>query len=57
MTTTFFQDLWEMIKRINLRIDGVYKGCEIQIKGRENLLNEIIAHNFLNPGKDIDIQL
>jgi hypothetical protein len=37
------QELWDTIKRPNLRIHRVEEGAEIQIKGIRNLFNEIIA--------------
>jgi hypothetical protein len=39
------QELWDMIKRPNLKIHRV-EGAEIQAKVTENLFNEIITENF-----------
>jgi hypothetical protein len=44
------QELWDMIKRPNLRIHGV-EGAEIYTKSIGNLLNEIIAENFSTLGE------
>jgi hypothetical protein len=46
-----------MNKRPNLRIHGVEQGAEIQTKGIENLLNDIIAKYSPNLGKNMDIQV
>jgi hypothetical protein len=43
-----------MTKRGNLRIHGVEENPDIQTKGIENLLTEIIEENFQNHGKDIE---
>jgi hypothetical protein len=47
-----FQEFWVMIKRPNLRINGVDEGSEIQTKGKENVFNEI-AENFSTLEKKI----
>ena len=38
-------------------ITEIAKGEELQAKDTENLLREIIARNFSNLGKDMDIQV
>jgi TolA-binding protein len=40
------QELWSIIQRPNLKINGVEEGAEIQTKGIGNLFNEITAENF-----------
>jgi hypothetical protein len=42
------QELWNTIKRPNLRICGMDEGPEMQTKGIENLFNEIIPENIPN---------
>ena len=39
------QELWDIIKRPNLRITGIEEGLEKQTKGMHNLFNEIISEN------------
>jgi hypothetical protein len=51
------KELWDTIKRPNLRILQVEEGAEIQTKGIGNLLNKIIAQNFSNLGAGIDINV
>ena len=41
------RDLWDNIKRANLRIIGIPEGVE-KDKGMENIFEEIIAGNFPN---------
>ena len=41
------RDLWDNIKRANLRIIGIPEGVE-KDKGMENIFEEIIAGNFTN---------
>jgi hypothetical protein len=36
-------ELWETIRRPNIRVCAVEEGPKIQIKGIENIFNEIIA--------------
>ena len=44
------RDLWDNIKRKNIRIIGVPEGEERE-KGPEKILEEIIIENFPNMGK------
>jgi hypothetical protein len=46
--------LWDMIKRPNLRIHGVEEGTEIQTKDFGNLFNKIIAEKSPDLCNDID---
>lgn len=50
------KDLWENIKQTSTPIMGVLKGEEEE-KGVESLFKEIIAQNFPNLTKDMDIQI
>ena len=50
------RDLWENIKRTNIRIIGVPEGEERK-KGPEKIFEEIIVKNFPNKGKEIAIQV
>jgi TolA-binding protein len=58
MTTHEFniQELWDMIKRPNLRIHRM-RGAEIQTKGIGNLFNEIITENSPNLCSNVDIHV
>ena len=46
------RDLWDNIKRNNIRIVGVPEGEERE-KGPKKIFEEIIAENFPNMGKKI----
>ena len=50
------KDLWENVKRPNIRIIGVPEE-EDKKKGHEKLLEEIIAENFPKMGKEIPTQV
>ena len=47
-------DLQGTIKRTNLQIIGIPKGKE---KGKESLFKEIMAENFPNMERNLDIQV
>ncbi|KAG3259357.1 hypothetical protein H1C71_028936, partial [Ictidomys tridecemlineatus] len=51
------QEIWDNIKKPNLRVIGIEEGTEIQTKGMSNLLNEIITENFPEIKKETDIQI
>ena len=51
-TEDYLRDLWDNIKRTNIRIAGVPEEEEKQ-KGTEKILEEIIVANFPNMGKEI----
>ncbi|KAL6030403.1 hypothetical protein STEG23_017091 [Scotinomys teguina] len=42
------QEIWDTMKRPNLRIIGIEEGEEYQLKGTENIFNKIIEENFSN---------
>ena len=42
------QEIWDTIKRPNLRIIGIEEGEESQLKGPENIFNKIMEENFPN---------
>ena len=48
--------LWDNIKHNNIRIMGVPEGEERQ-EEEKNIFEHIIAENFPNLGKEIDIQV
>ena len=50
------RDLWDNIKRTNIRIIGVAEGEERE-KGPEKIFEEIIVENFPNMGKEIAIKV
>ena len=50
------RDLWDNVKRPNIRIIGVPEE-EDKNKGHEKLLEEIIAENFPKMGKEIATQV
>ena len=51
-TEDSLRDLWDNIKRTNIRIIGV-PGEEEKKKGTEKIFEEIIVENFPNMGKEI----
>ena len=50
------RDLWDNIKRNNIRIIGVPEGEERE-KGPEKIFEDIIVENFPNMGKEIATQV
>ena len=50
------RDLWNNIKRNNIRIIGVPEGKESE-KGPEKIFEEIIVKKFPNMGKEIATQV
>ncbi|ERE81283.1 Transposase, L1 containing protein [Cricetulus griseus] len=55
--TQNIQEIWDTMKRQNLRIIGIEEGEEIQLKGTENIFNKIIEENFPNLQKDMPMKL
>ena len=51
------QEIWDTIKKPNLRIIGIEEGEELQIKGPENIFNKIIEENFPNLKNDIPVKV
>ena len=51
------QELWDIMKRPNLRIIGIEEGTEIQTKGMNNLFNEIISENSPNIKNEMENQI
>ena len=51
------QELWDIMKRPNLRIIEIEEGTEIQTKGMNNLFNEIILENFPNLKNEMENQI
>ena len=47
------QEIWDTMKRPNLRIIEIEEGKELQLKGTENIFNKIIEENFPNLKKDM----
>ena len=48
------QEIWDTIKRQNLRIIGVE---EVQLNGPENIFNKIIEENFPNLKEDVPMKV
>ena len=46
--TQNIQEIWDNVKRPNIRIIGIEEGEETQLKGAENIFNKIIEENFPN---------
>ena len=55
--TQNIQEIWDTVKRPNLRIIGVEEGEDLQLKGWENIFTKIIEENFPNLKKDIAMKV
>ncbi|KAK7831163.1 hypothetical protein U0070_020383 [Myodes glareolus] len=51
------QEIWDIVKKPNLRIIGVEEGEELQIKGPEDIFNKIIEENFPILKRDIPMKV
>ena len=54
--TQNIQEIWDNIKRPNLRIIGIEEG-EVQLKSTENIFNKIIEESFPNLKKDMPMKI
>ena len=54
--TQNIQEIWDTMKRPNLRIIGIKEG-EVQLKSTENIFNKIIEENFPNLKKDMPMKI
>ena len=55
--TQNIQEIWDTMKRSNLRIIGLEKGEDLQLKGQKNIITKIIEENFHNLKKDIPMKV
>ncbi|ERE69936.1 LINE-1 type transposase domain-containing protein 1 [Cricetulus griseus] len=55
--TQNIQEIWDTVKRPNLRIIGIEEGEETLLKGTENIFNKIIEENFPNLQKDMPMKV
>ncbi|KAL6080965.1 hypothetical protein STEG23_016230 [Scotinomys teguina] len=55
--TQNIQEIWDTIKRPNLRIIGIEEGEEYHLKGTENIFNKIIEENFSNLKKELPMKI
>ena len=55
--TQNIQEIWDTMKRPNLRRMETEEGEELQLKGTENIFNKIIEENFPNLKKDIPMEV
>ena len=51
------EELWNIMKRPNLRIIGIEEGTEKQTKEMNRLFNEIISENFPNMMTEVENQV
>jgi hypothetical protein len=49
--TQNIQEIWDTMKRPNLRIIGIEEGERSQLQGPENILNKTVEENFPNLNK------
>ena len=54
--TQNIQEIWNTMKRSNLRIIGIEEG-EVQLKSTENIFNKVIEENFPNLKKDMPMTI
>lgn len=54
---TNIQEIWDKMKRTNLRIIGIKEGEETQVKGTENIFNKIVEKNVPNLKKEMPIKV
>ena len=45
------------MRRPNLRIIGIEESKDLQLKGSENIFNKIIEKSFLNPKKEMPMNI
>ena len=57
LQTQNLQEIQETMKRPNLKIIGIEKGEESQLKGPENIFNKIIEENFPNLKEEMVIKV
>ncbi|KAL6083568.1 hypothetical protein STEG23_000641 [Scotinomys teguina] len=50
------QEIWDTMKRPNLRIIEIEEGEKYQLKGTENIFNKILEKNFPNLKKEISMK-
>ena len=55
--TQNIQEVWDTMKRPNLRIIGIEEGEQVQLKSTENIFNKIIEENFPNLKKDMPMKI
>ncbi|ERE70281.1 LINE-1 type transposase domain-containing protein 1 [Cricetulus griseus] len=55
--TQNIQEIWDTMKRPNLRIISIEEGEEIQLKDPENIFSKIIEENFPNLKKDMPMKI
>ena len=51
------QELWDIMKRPNLRITGIEEGTEKQTKGMNKLFNKILSEYFPNLKNEMENQI
>ena len=54
--THYFQEIWDTMKRPNLKIIGIEEGEKTQVKDTENVFNKITEENFPNLKKEMPIK-
>ena len=55
--TQNIQEIQDTMRRPNLRIIGIEEGEESQLKGPENIFNQIIEENFPNLKKEMPMSI
>ena len=54
--TQYIQEIWDTMKRSNLRVIGMEEGGDSQLQGLYNIFNKIIEENFPNLKKEMPIK-
>ena len=55
--TQNIQEIWDTVKRPNLKIKGIEEGEDLQLKGPEIIFTKIIKENFPNLKKGIPLMV
>ena len=52
-----FKEIWNNMKRANLRLIGIDEDMEIKTKGIHNIFNDIISENLPSPKNEMNNQV
>ena len=57
LLTQNIQEIWDIMRRPNLRIIGIEEGRELQFTGIENIFNKTMEENFPNLKKGMPMKV
>jgi hypothetical protein len=55
--TQNIQEIWDIMKRANIRLIGIDEGEDFPLQGSENIFRNIIEENFLNLKNNMSINI